>query len=241
MTQSLSMSRRGLIGVAGASVLGAPLLMARTATAQTNQPQTSMEIKHAMPPETNRFKLGNFEVLVVKDGARRANPGETFGTDQSAETVGKLLEDNFLPKEQFVNSFSPVLVNTGTDLVLFDTGFGESGRGAGNGRLIEGMAAAGYSPEDVTVVVLTHMHGDHIGGLMEKGAPAFSRRVMFSARRNMISGRTRSGLARLPKAARRASSPTSNRWRKRRPSSATALTWFPASPALRRLAIRRVT
>lgn len=72
MTQSLSMSRRGLIGVAGASVLGAPLLMARTATAQTNQPQTSMEIKHAMPPETNRFKLGNFEVLVVKDGARAA-------------------------------------------------------------------------------------------------------------------------------------------------------------------------
>ncbi len=165
MTQSLGMSRRGLIGVAGASVLGAPLLMARTATAQTNQPQTSMEITHAMPPETNRFKLGNFEVLVVKDGARAApNPGETFGTDQSAETVGKLLEDNFLPKEQFVNSFSPVLVNTGTDLVLFDTGFGEAGRDAGNGRLIEGMAAAGYTPEDVTVVVLTHMHGDHIGG-----------------------------------------------------------------------------
>lgn len=170
MTQSLSMSRRGLIGAAGASVLGAPLLMARSANAQTNQPQTSMEIKHAMPPETNRFKLGNFEVLVVKDGSRAApNPGETFGTDQSAETVGKLLEDNFLPKEQFVNSFSPVLINTGTDLVLFDTGFGEAGRGAGNGRLTEGMAAAGYSPEDVTVVVLTHMHGDHIGRADGKG------------------------------------------------------------------------
>ncbi len=176
MTQSLNMSRRGLIGAAGASVLGAPFLMARSANAQTNQPQTSMEIEHAMPPETNRFKLGNFEVLVVKDGARAApNPGETFGTDQSAETVGKLLEDNFLPTDQFVNSFSPVLVNTGSDLVLFDTGFGEAGRGAGNGRLIEGMAAAGYAPEDVTVVVLTHMHGDHIGGLMEKGAPAFSK------------------------------------------------------------------
>ncbi|MFK0384884.1 MBL fold metallo-hydrolase [Agrobacterium sp. NPDC090273] len=173
MTQFLHMSRRGLMGAVGAGALGAPFLMTR-AVAQTAQPQTSMEIDHAMPPETNRFKLGQFEILVVKDGARAApNPGETFGTNQSAETVGALLEQNFLPKDQFVNSFSPVLVNTGSELVLFDTGFGEAGRGSGNGRLIEGMAAAGYTPEDVTVVVLTHMHGDHIGGLMEKGAPAF--------------------------------------------------------------------
>jgi glyoxylase-like metal-dependent hydrolase (beta-lactamase superfamily II) len=72
-----------------------------------------------------------------------------------------------------VNSFSPALVNTGSDVVLFDTGFGEAGRANGNGRLIEGLAAAGYTPDDVTVVVLTHMHGDHIGGLTEKDAPTF--------------------------------------------------------------------
>lgn len=240
MTQSLSMSRRGLIGAAGASVLGAPLLMARGANAQTNQPQTSMEIKHAMPPETNRFKLGNFEVLVVKDGSRAApNPGETFGTDQSAETVGKLLEDNFLPKDQFVNSFSPVLINTGSDLVLFDTGFGEAGRGAGNGRLTEGMAAAGYTPEDVTVVVLTHMHGDHIGGLMEKGAPAFSkaRYVFGQAEYDFWTNEKRAGTP--AEGGHKAFSPTSSRWRKRRPSSVTAPVWSPASPALPLSAIRR--
>lgn len=127
-----------------------------------------------MGPETNRFKLGNFEVLVIKDGAAVSGPpNETFGTNQSAEAVGALLEENFLPKDKFVNSFAPVMINTGSERVLFDTGFGEAGRANGNGRLQEGLAAAGYKPEDISVVVLTHMHGDHIGGLTEKDAPAF--------------------------------------------------------------------
>lgn len=50
---------------------------------------------------------------------------------------------------------------------------GPGGRAQGMGRLIEGLTAGGYTPEDVTVVVLTHLHGDHIGGLMEDGGPAF--------------------------------------------------------------------
>lgn len=175
MRNLLTMNRRNLFATAGLGVLAAPFVLRGTAFAQATQPQTSMKVDHAMPPETNRFKLGNFEVLVVKDGARPSGkPGETFGTNQNAETIGALLQENFLPTDQFVNSFSPALINTGSDLVLFDTGFGESGRGAGNGRLMEGLAAAGFKPEDVTVVVLTHMHGDHIGGLMEKGAPAFA-------------------------------------------------------------------
>ena len=41
------------------------------------------------------------------------------------------------------------------------------------GRLAEGLKALGYGPEQISVVVLTHMHGDHIGGLTEAGAPAF--------------------------------------------------------------------
>ncbi len=173
MTDRMNISRRVLLGTAGAGAV-APFVLSGAASAQTTQPQTSMEINHAMPPETNRFKLGDFEVLVVKDGARPSGkPSETFGTNQSPEAVSELLQKNFLPTDQFVNSFAPALINTGSDLVLFDTGFGEQGRESGNGRLLEGLAAAGYTPDDVTVVVLTHMHGDHIGGLMEKGKPAF--------------------------------------------------------------------
>lgn len=169
------LNRRGLIG-GTALALTTPMLMSRAAQAQTaTGAQTSMDIDHAMPPETHRFNVGSFEVLVIKDGARPSGaPQETFGTNQTPEAVGALLEENFLPPDNFVNSFAPVLVNTGSEVVLFDTGLGPAARAQGGGRLVEGLAAAGYTPEDVTVVVLTHMHGDHIGGLMENGQPAFA-------------------------------------------------------------------
>jgi glyoxylase-like metal-dependent hydrolase (beta-lactamase superfamily II) len=172
----VEMDRRTIMASAALGVLSAPALVASRAFAQTGTSQTgtSMSINHAMPPETHRFKLGTFEVVVIKDGARPSGaPNETFGTDQKPETVAALLKQNFLPTDAFVNGFSPVLINTGSDVILFDTGMGEQGRANGMGRLSEGMIAAGYSPEDVTIVVLTHMHGDHIGGLMEKGKPAF--------------------------------------------------------------------
>ena len=165
------MGRRALMGSAGLSILAAPAIVSGRAFAQET---AELEIDKAMPPETHRFKLGGFEVLVVKDGARPSGePGKTFGTDQPQDAVGALLEENFLPADQFVNSFAPTLINTGSEVVLFDTGLGEGARAEGSGRLIEGLAAAGYTPEDVTIVVLTHMHGDHIGGLMEGGTPAF--------------------------------------------------------------------
>jgi glyoxylase-like metal-dependent hydrolase (beta-lactamase superfamily II) len=167
----VTINRRILLGGAGLA-LAAPSIMTRAALAQGADTTTSID--HAMPPETHRFKLGAFEVVVVKDGARPSEkPGETFGTDQPPEAVGELLEANFLPADKFVNSFAPVLVNTGSEVILFDTGLGEGGRVNGMGRLIEGLTAAGYTREDVTIVVLTHMHGDHIGGLMEGGKPAF--------------------------------------------------------------------
>ncbi|RKE86035.1 MULTISPECIES: MBL fold metallo-hydrolase [Rhizobium] len=169
----ISMKRRMVLGGAGFA-LASPMIMTRAAVAQQTNADTSMSIDHAMPPETHRFNVGKFEVLVVKDGARPSGkPQETFGTNQSPEVVGALLEANFLPADAFVNSFAPVLVNTGSDVILFDTGMGEAGRANGLGRLAEGLTAAGYTREDVTIVVLTHMHGDHIGGLMEGGKPAF--------------------------------------------------------------------
>lgn len=177
----VSIDRRTLIVGSALSALAAPALMTRAAFAQA---ETSMDINHAMPPETNRFQLGDFEVVVIKDGSRVSDkPGETFGTDQTPETVSALLTQNFLPADKFVNGFSPVLINTGKDVILFDTGMGEQGRANGMGRLSEGMMAAGYSPEDVTIVVLTHMHGDHIGGLIEKGKPAFTKARYIAGQR----------------------------------------------------------
>ncbi|MGB3877247.1 MAG: MBL fold metallo-hydrolase [Shinella zoogloeoides] len=166
-----TISRRSLFLAAGVGTLAAPLVLNRAVLAQTETDTTDMR---ASPIETRSMKLGSFRILTVRDGIRPSGaPSETYGIGQPAEAVAALLTENFLPADTFVNSFTPTLVDTGSEVVLFDTGMGEGGRSAGMGRLLEGLKYAGYTPDQISVVVLTHMHGDHIGGLMEGGKPAF--------------------------------------------------------------------
>lgn len=136
--------KRRTLFAAGAGALAAPSLLAGIAGAQ----ETTEKGGTAMSADFRTLKLGSFKVTVISDGTRAADkPHEIFGTNQPAESVSKLLEENFLPTSGFVNGFSPVLVDTGSEVVLFDTGLGEGGREAGTGKLAEGLKAAGYAPE----------------------------------------------------------------------------------------------
>lgn len=174
MTET-SCSRRGLMSGAALLTAGlaAPLVMTRAAAAQS--PASPSATPAGDAPGFRRIKLGAFEVVALLDG-KRAGPGPhpTFGADQPAETVAALLRENFLPETTLVNGFTPVLVDTGSERILFDTGFGADGRANGLGRLTENLAAAGYTPDQVSIVVLTHFHGDHISGLSSGGAPTFA-------------------------------------------------------------------
>ncbi len=108
----------------------------------------------------HRFKLGAFEVTTLLAGTRAGDkPQETFGTNASPEDFAALSAANFIPADKTQNFFTPTVVNTGAELVLFDTGLAAEGT-------LAAMTAAGFTPDQVDVVVLTHMHGDHIGGLM---------------------------------------------------------------------------
>jgi glyoxylase-like metal-dependent hydrolase (beta-lactamase superfamily II) len=107
-----------------------------------------------------RFPLGGFEVTALLAGARVTDkPHETFGLNASPEAFAAASAAAFIPADRTRNHFTPVAVNTGAELILFDTGLSAEGTGAA-------LAAAGIDPAQVDVVVLTHMHGDHIGGLM---------------------------------------------------------------------------
>jgi glyoxylase-like metal-dependent hydrolase (beta-lactamase superfamily II) len=108
----------------------------------------------------NRFKLGSFEVTTLLAGTRAGDkPQETFGTNASAEDFAALSTANFIPADRTQNFFTPTVVNTGAEIVLFDTGLSAEGT-------LAALTAAGMTADMVDVVVLTHMHGDHIGGLM---------------------------------------------------------------------------
>lgn len=126
-------------------------------------------------PDTmfHRFKLGAFEVTTIRDGAAYlAGPYPTFGGDQFEEDVHELMTENHLPLKRFELPYAPVLVNTGAELILFDAG-NDAARMPESGHLLDGLALAGYRPEQIDVVALTHCHPDHIGGLMENGAALF--------------------------------------------------------------------
>jgi glyoxylase-like metal-dependent hydrolase (beta-lactamase superfamily II) len=150
--------------------------MSQTATSQGG-PAPMLGV---LRPQIYRFKLGNFEVTQLLDGFRVGpGPHPTFGQDQSIEKVRDLLRENRLPLEHFDHHFVPTLVNTGKELVLFDTGNGK-GRLATAGNLRDLIATAGYTPQQVDVVVITHGHPDHIGGLLHDGRPAYpNARIAF--------------------------------------------------------------
>jgi glyoxylase-like metal-dependent hydrolase (beta-lactamase superfamily II) len=141
------------------------------------------EMKGVFRPSICRFRLGGFEITNILDGvSRRDGPHPLFGADQPAEAVHRLAVANRLPPTRFENSYTCTVVNTGRELVLFDTGNGQPRRDAGLGRLRTLLTDAGYAPGDIDVVVITHCHPDHIGGLLEDGEPAYrNARHIFGA------------------------------------------------------------
>ncbi|EEW25629.1 MBL fold metallo-hydrolase [Rhodobacter ferrooxidans] len=122
-----------------------------------------------MGPQINRFALGGFEVTTLLAGSRAGDkPQETFGLNVDPAEFARVSAENFIPADKTRNFFTPTLVNTGSELVLFDTGLAP--------EAITGvLAAAGVTPDQIDLVVITHMHGDHIGGLMGAAGPTFAK------------------------------------------------------------------
>ena len=137
-------------------------------------PQLAME-----RPSVYRAKLGQFQITTILDGAIQADgPHPTFGENQPVEAVKAWATQNFLPEGKIENTFTPVIVNTGKEVIVFDTGNGARRR-PDAGRLAVKLDQAGLKGEDVDIVVITHCHGDHIGGLMEDGKPLFPKARYF--------------------------------------------------------------
>ena len=127
-------------------------------------------------PGFYRMMLGDFEVTALSDGTVGLPMSQLLQNPAGKAASEQALARAFLkdPVETSVNGY---LVNTGAKLVLIDSGAGGL-FGPTLGKLLANLKAAGYTPEQVDEVYITHMHPDHVGGLSVNGKPVFANAVI---------------------------------------------------------------
>lgn len=124
----------------------------------------------------HKVMVGGLAVTVLHDGMnRRADATQGFVMNAPPAAVAAALQAAAIAGTGFDNPYNPTAVQTSAGLVLIDTGFGQNAP-AGAGGMLASMRAAGLDPAAVTMVVFTHFHGDHVGGLLlPDGTAAFPR------------------------------------------------------------------
>lgn len=122
-------------------------------------------------PGYYRMQLGQFEVTALYDGAIELDVA--LLKNAKAADLQRLLSRMFVGNPKMQTAVNAYLINTGSHLVLVDTGAAKL-FGPSLGNVLQNMKAAGYEPAQVDTVVITHLHGDHMGGLNDaSGQPLF--------------------------------------------------------------------
>ena len=111
--------------------------------------------------------IGDLEATAVRDGVLEfPNDNKVFGVGHTPEEVAALLSAAGQPTDKLQLSLQPLLVQTVNGALLFDTGAG-SNFGPNAGQLLANLAAANIDPKSVTDIFISHVHGDHVGGLVD--------------------------------------------------------------------------
>ncbi len=114
-----------------------------------------------------KHKLGDMEVIALNDGVLRRPLAAEFVRNAPLDQVQALLKAQNLPTEYIDIPFTAFLIVAGNRRILMDTGFADNGPPT-TGRLLGNLNAAGFKPEDIDTVLISHFHGDHINGLRNK-------------------------------------------------------------------------
>jgi glyoxylase-like metal-dependent hydrolase (beta-lactamase superfamily II) len=131
-------------------------------------------------PGYYRMMLGDFEVTALSDGTVDL-PMTDLLKGEPKPALEKTFADAYLkvPVETSVNAF---LINTGSKLILIDSGAGGL-FGPTLGKFLTNLKAAGYQPEQIDEIYVTHMHADHVGGLSVDGKPVFPNAILRAQKR----------------------------------------------------------
>jgi glyoxylase-like metal-dependent hydrolase (beta-lactamase superfamily II) len=170
-TSPVSLSRRAALGALGAAA-ALPLF---------GRAEAAAPITGIRAPDWYRLRIGEFEATVVQDGPLAL--GEPAGgfPQHPRDDLTSLLRSNFLPTNALTLDQNCLFLNTGRQLILFDSGVGVTRPfGLGTGLLLANMRAAGLQPEQVDAVVISHAHIDHCWGIIgADGKPNFPNARIF--------------------------------------------------------------
>lgn len=173
MLSNLSMSRRSLLSGAATAAAASPLLTVSTANAGKAETHALRAI--------HRFNVGKLKLTVIDD-ARFTFPAPAFAANKPEGTVGPFLASFGLPTDFVSLHMQVTLIENGDKKSLLDTGMGHvtfPQNPEDNGRLKAGLAAIGIAPKDITDVILSHGHPDHVGSCSVNGVPAFKNATYY--------------------------------------------------------------
>jgi len=150
-------------------------------------------------PGFYRLMLGSFEITALNDGTADF-PMEKLLIDAKPGEIEAAFGQAFvkLPAETSVNQF---LINTATKLLLVDAGAGDL-FGPNLGHMLANLRAAGYRPEEVDAILMTHLHGDHIGGLAHDGKAVFPNATVYVDQKDVSYWLNESNEAAAPESAK---------------------------------------
>jgi len=161
-------SRRQALAAAVGGAFAGGSLLSRSALASgpAAAPGTASPAGFPQGAGVYRRAVGDIDVCLISDGTFPMTPPfPTFGANAGEDKVHAALQREFIRPETTTGHVNTLLVRSGGEVILVDAGCG-SLFGPTTGKLLPHLANAGVQPRDVTAVVLTHLHPDHIGGLL---------------------------------------------------------------------------
>jgi glyoxylase-like metal-dependent hydrolase (beta-lactamase superfamily II) len=126
------------------------------------------------PANVKAFTIGELSAFALRDGGMEVpNDNKVFGVGRTPEEVAAVLGAAGLPTDKLALTIQPLLVKAKDRVLLFDTG-AATNFGPGSGKLLGSFTEAGIDPQSVTDVFISHVHGDHVGGVVNaEGKLAF--------------------------------------------------------------------
>lgn len=127
------------------------------------------------------FQVGDISATVVSDGVI-GGPPRIYASDAPEMELMQVLRRAFLPTDRLTLNLNTLLVDINGRVILLEAGAGQT-MGPQGGRIFETLAAMGRRPEDIDIIVISHLHPDHVGNLRAAdGGRAFPRATVFAPR-----------------------------------------------------------